>query len=274
MSSCLTDQQLERFLDSLQLTSGVDFRHYSRASLRRQLVKLMQDKQLSADQLQQQVEREGQHPHWLEDLTVGHSYLYRDPDVFKRLTVEAFDYLASFARPTIWVAGCSAGDEVFSLAILLHEFDLLERCQIIATDINPSALALARSGQLRHKPDEQCQLRYLQAGGRADINDYFTVDKRNNNCLLLPQLQRFIQIEQHHLLQQPAFTSVELLLCRNVMIYLDQPGRQQLLDVLLQSLVPGGLLVTAQADNLDLLSGRELLQVVSPRHCIYQRRYR
>ncbi|PCJ29257.1 MAG: chemotaxis protein CheR [Gammaproteobacteria bacterium] len=187
----------------------------------------------------------------LNHLMVNVSSLFRDPNVFAKLKQEVFPYLTSFARLSIWVAGCAEGLEAYSLAILLEEEGLLDRTQIYATDINSEVLKQAASGVLVDSLNADDALRYNESLGKSSLSDYFVTAYGKQK--LKQELLAKISFEHHDLTQQAPFLNAQLVLCRNVLIYFDKTLKNKVVNTLWDSLDETGYLVIGTKESIEYL---------------------
>lgn len=247
----ITRIELDLFISAMRQRYGYDFSGYAPASLRRRVTRLAQ--QLGGGTISSLTERLLYRPQMLSDildgLSVPVSEMFRDPPVFKALREEVLPWLASFPHINIWQAGCAYGQEVYSLAILLEEAGLYHRSQIYATDISPEALRQAEQGIYPAKEAQQWSRNYLAAGGRHSLSDYYSA--RYDLIKIDQQLARNVVFAQHNLVADKVFCEVQLILCRNVLIYFSTPLQNQALELFRSSLSRGGFLCLGNRESLD-----------------------
>ncbi|AFC86787.1 CheR family methyltransferase [Frateuria aurantia] len=247
----ITRIELDLFVSAMRQRYGYDFSGYAPASLRRRVMRLAQ--QLGGGTISSLTERLLYQPQMLSDildgLSVPVSEMFRDPPVFKALREEVLPWLASFPHINIWQAGCAYGQEVYSLAILLEEAGLYHRSQIYATDISPEALRQAEQGIYPAKEAQQWSRNYLAAGGRHSLSDYYSA--RYDLIKIDQQLARNVVFAQHNLVADNVFCEVQLVLCRNVLIYFSTPLQNQALELFRSSLSRGGFLCLGNRESLD-----------------------
>jgi chemotaxis protein methyltransferase CheR len=249
------DDELEALELDLLLTGiarrwGYDFRDYAPASLRRRVrraVRLEGVSSLSA--LQERVLRDPEaFQRFISCLSVQVTGMFRDPAVFRALRTQVLPLLRTYPYVRIWDAGCSTGEEAYSLAILLAEEGMLEKTRIYATDLSDDLLRQARSGVLPLRDMRSHTAAYHRAGGRRDFSEYYSAD--HQNALLRDDLRRVIVFSQHNLAHDGSFNEFQLILCRNVMIYFDQPLRERVHRLLYESLVTFGVLAVGVKETL------------------------
>ena len=208
--------ELDALLHALRARYGYDFRGYSRASLLRRVHKAMAGLGFaSISELQGRVLRdEVLVLELVSRLAISVTEMFRDPEVYAALRTEVLSYLRTYPSLKLWVAGCSTGEEVRSLCILLREDGLIDRTLIYATDINPVNLEKARMGVYRREAVAGYSRNYLQAGGRGSLSDYYAADY--DAVLFDPGLVENVVFAQHSLATDAVFSGVHLVTCRNV----------------------------------------------------------
>ena len=247
----LEEIELELFVRALRLRHGYDFSQYAPASLTRRVRQHAQAHgtgTISALTARVLHEPEFVFP-VLEGLSVPVSDMFRDPPVFRALREQVLPVLASYPRINIWQAGCASGQEVYSLAILLEEAGLYERCQIYATDFNPAALKRAQEGIYPAKEAQGWSRNYLAAGGSRSLADYYSA--RYEFIKLDQRLRRHVSFANHNLVTDKVFCEAQLVLCRNVLIYFSNPLQDRVLALFRDSLVRGGFLCLGLRESLD-----------------------
>ncbi len=243
--------ELELFVSAMQQRHGYDFSGYAQASFRRRVTRLAQ--QLGNGTISSLTERLLHQPQTLPEildgLSVPVSEMFRDPPVFKALREDVLPWLASFPHINIWQAGCAYGQEVYSLAILLEEAGLYDRTQIYATDISPEALRQAEQGIYPAREAQQWSRNYQAAGGQRSLSDYYRA--RYDLIKIDQQLARNVVFANHNLVADTVFCEVQLILCRNVLIYFSTPLQNQALKLFRSSLTRGGFLCLGNRESLD-----------------------
>jgi len=185
----------------------------------------------------------------LADLTVPVSDLFRDPGFFRAFRERVVPLLRTYPFFNIWHAGCATGEEAYSMAILLREEGLEERCQLYATDLSAPALAQAKEGVYRLRDLPAAEERYRSAGGRASLAAHATV--AYGQLAMAESLRRRILFFQHSLVSDHVFAEMTVVLCRNVLIYFGRELRRQVLGKLEESLCPGGFLCFGASERLS-----------------------
>jgi chemotaxis protein methyltransferase CheR len=219
-----------------------DFRSYSEASLKRRLAAARSHFNCpTLSRLQERVLHEPKvFVALLRFLTVQVSDLFRDPTYYRSVRDKVVPYLRTYPSPKVWVAGCSTGEEAYSLAIVLAEEGLLDRTLIYATDINPESLRAAEDGVYDIERFARFSENYLSAGGRGSLSDYYTA--RYSSGVLDRALKKAILFSDHSLATDSAFAEVEFVSCRNVLIYFERDLQDRAVGVLKDSLCRKGFL--------------------------------
>lgn len=254
----LQHTEIHLLVEALAMLYGYDFRHYSRASLGRRVRRIAErHAEGNVGTLLKRVLYEPAFfPQMLSELTVTTSEMFRDPWVFRFLVDDVFPVLATYPSIRIWHAGCGSGEEVFSLAILLQEADLLAKSRIYATDINPAALAAASRGIFALESVATYTDNYYRAGGRHSFSDYYQAGP--SGVLMDPRLREGVVFAEHNLFSDDVFSEVHLILCRNVMIYFDDDAQDRAVRLFARSLVFKGFLVLGSKESLLSTSQRTL----------------
>ena len=266
------DIELRLLLDAVYLKYQYDFRHYALASLRRRIRQAMTRYEVeTVSQLQDRVLHEPDvFAGMLQYFTVQVSEMFRDPGYFRALREKVVPHLATYPFAKAWVAGCSTGEEAWSLAILLHEEGLLERTLIYATDINPEALATAQAGVY---PVERLALystNYLKAGGRGSLADYYTA--AYGKAIFDKRLKAQMVFSDHSLATDSVFSEVELVSCRNVLIYFDKELQARAIGLFHDALAPRGFLGIGSKESLRFSPHAGAFEEFEPGERIYRKR--
>lgn len=241
---------LDRLLETIFRTYHYDFRHYARASLRRRVAAACTHFQCAdTAALEARILAEpDRFAELLRFVTVQVSDLFRDPSYYRALRDVVVPYLATYPHLRVWVAGCATGEEAYSLAILLREAGLLDRAQIYATDINPEALRVAEAGVYDLERFARFSDSYRQAGGTGSLSDHYTA--AYDGARLDRGLRQAILFSDHSLATDAAFAEVQLVSCRNTLIYFDRDLQERALGVLRDALCRRGFLGLGQKESL------------------------
>ncbi|MDT7835090.1 CheR family methyltransferase [Aquabacterium sp. OR-4] len=243
--------ELQLLLQAVHLRYQHDFRQYAPASMRRRMRQAMDGLGFARlSDLQHAVLRdEALFNCLLQYLTVQVSDMFRDPGYFLALREQVLPELATYPSLKLWVAGCSRGEEVWSLAVLLHEAGLLERSIIYATDINPQALQQAESGVFALERAAQFERNHRLAGGHGALSAHWHAGR--DTLVFKRSLRRQIVFADHSLATDAVFSELHLVSCRNVLIYFDDALQARAVGLFREALVRRGFLG---------LGGRETLQ--------------
>lgn len=263
-------EALQELLEVIYHQYHHDFRAYTRPSLRRGIERAQAALRITS--LAVLVERVAHEPAVFEVLlrylTVQVSELFRDPNYFLAMRHQVFPHLATYPSIKIWVAGCSTGEEAYSLAILLHEEGLLERSQIYATDIDARSLSIAAEGgygleRMRHFSES-----YFRAGGRGSLSDYYVAT--GSRAAFRPLLSERVSFLEHSLATDWVFAEVSLISCRNVFIYFDPTLRDRAIDLFRHSLRPRGFLGLGTKETLAFSPHRAAFESFASAERIYR----
>lgn len=248
-----------------------DFRLYAEASLKRRLQAALAhfgDRTLS--EVRARVLRDSQSfTELLRFLTVQVSDLFRDPPYYRAIREHVVPVLQTYPSLKLWVAGCATGEEAYSLAILLREEGLLERTQIYATDIHPESLRVAEEGVYALDRFARFSENYLLAGGRASLADYYVA--RYSSAMLDRSLKRSILFADHSLATDTVFAEMQLVSCRNVLIYFERELQDRAIGVLHDALCRRGFLGLGTKESLRFSKHANAFAEYLPDVRIYQR---
>ncbi len=242
--------EIRDFIKTLKARHGYDFGQYAPASFKRRLRALRtRSGAASIAALSRRVMDEpGFLRQVLAGLSVPVSEMFRDPWVFESLRREVLPILASYPRIHIWQAGCAHGEEVYSLAILLEEEGLYDKSQIFATDLNDVALEEAAGGIYPAANARLFSENYQRAGGRRSLSHYFHA--RYERIKFDESLKRNVTFASHNLSTDGVFAEVQLILCRNVLIYFNDALQNRVLQLFRDSLVHKGFLCLGSKETL------------------------
>ena len=267
-----TDIELKLLAEAIFLRYGHDFRDYSLASQKRRVLHaLAQFDCATISALQARVLHDAAAFHQLlQYLTIPVSEMFRDPSYFLALRKEVVPVLQTYPSIKVWVAGCSTGEEVYSLAILLHEEGLLERTLIYATDINPASLEKARRGIFPLAAMQRYSDSYEKAGGKRQLADYYT--GAYESALLERFLSANVTFADHSLATDSVFTETHLVSCRNVLIYFNPKLQDRALGLFHDSLCHRGFLGLGAKESMDFSACGESFDVLDRRERLYRKR--
>lgn len=246
----LENLETELFLEGIFRCYGSDFRQYAPASLKRRIRDWMKKQGIeTVSALQDKVLHDAAAMGSFSlAVTVNVTEMFRDPAFYRALRYKVAPLLREHPPARIWLAGCSTGEEVYSLVILLREEGLGDLCRIYATDLNEAVLGHAKEGIFSLSLMRKYRQNYLDAGGQGSLADYYTACY--GNIIFDESLRRNIVFAQHDLATDGSFNEFDLILCRNVMIYFNQALKARVLQLFLDSLPLGGLLALGAKESL------------------------
>ena len=246
----VTDEDVEILLSDLLEIYGYDFTEYSRASIKRRINRLFViDRFPSIAEFRfRLVSDQNYLRRMVEEITVNVTEMFRDPMFYKTIREEVFPVLATHPFIRIWHAGCATGEEVYSMAIMLHEANLLHKSLLYATDINPLVLENLRKGIFPLKHMKQYSENYITSGGKNDFSDYYTA--KYEFAKFDDMLNRKMISSTHNLVSDRSFNEFQLIMCRNVMIYFDRDLQDKTLTLFDESLEKLGFLALGSKENL------------------------
>ncbi len=243
--------EVELLLEGIFRLYGFDFREYAPASLRRRLRRRMDgEKVKTVSQLQHLVLHDRRvMERLLLDLSINVTAMFRDPTFFHALRDQVVPLLRTYPFSRIWVAGCSTGEEVYSLAILLAEEGLSDRTRIYATDINEIVLEQAKLGVFPLDKMQEYTQNYIRAGGERSFSEYYVA--RYDGAQFARSLVDNVVFAQHNLASDSAFNEFNVISCRNVLIYFDKPLQEHVHRLFYDSLARFGVLALGQKESIE-----------------------
>ncbi len=266
----ITDAQLYELIDLVKKIHGFDFSQYSKASLKRRLSRIMMLKKLDFFELKQMLINDTHFFQWfLEEVTVNVTEMFRDPTFYKALNTQVVPYLSSFPHIRAWSAGCSSGEEVYSLAILLNEAKLSQKTFIYGTDINTEMLNEARKGIYSLRKIKSYTENYQLCELPGSLTDHFTI--MYDAASIHSELKQNTLFSIHNLVSDNVFNEFQLISCRNVFIYFEADLQEKILDLFYKSLCPLGFLCLGSKETIRFHDFKTKFKVISPRENIYQK---
>ena len=266
------DIELRLLAEAVYLRYGHDFREYSGASFKRRMLYALGQMNLpTVSALQERILHEPDtFAHLLQYLTVPVSEMFRDPSYFRALRQHVVPVLRTYASFKVWVAGCSTGQEAYSLAILLQEEGLLERAIVYATDINPASLDKARQGIYPLDTMQLYTSNYQQAGGLKSFSDYYTAGY--GGALFDKRLRDAITFADHSLATDSVFSETHLVSCRNVLIYFNRKLQDRALGLFHDSLSHRGFLGLGSRESLDFSAYKDAFEPLSKADRLFRKK--
>ena len=251
MKSENNDEKVDILLADVLEVYGYDFTGYSRASLKRRMIRLYEmDKFVSFAEYRYKIRTDaGYFKRFLEQITINVTEMFRDPEFYRSLPTEILPRLRTYPFIRIWIAGCSTGEEAYSIAIFLHELNLLQKSLIYATDINSAVLENAAQAIIPLNKLKLYTENYNAAGGSENFSNYYTANYSLGK--LKDELKSKIIFSTHNLVTDNSFNEFQLILCRNVIIYFDRPLQNKVFELFDGSLEKFGYLALGTKETLD-----------------------
>ena len=263
--------ELDCLLEAVYRRYGFDFREYAPASLRRRVNRRVKIEELSSiSALQELLLRDPEvMQRLLLDLSINVTAMFRDPTFHVAFRERVVPLLRTYPFTRIWVAGCSTGEEVYSLAILLEEESLYERSRIYATDINEDVLERARLGVFPLAKMQEYTRNYISAGGKRSFSDYYT--SGYDGAAFDRSLMRNVVFAQHNLAMDRSFNEFHVILCRNVMIYFERGLQERVFELFDDSLARLGVLALGHKESLRTMAHAERYEELDSVERLYRK---
>jgi len=270
-SSELESVHVRLFLESLFLRYGYDFRGYAYPSIRRRVLRLLKLEGLEdIPALQNRVLEEPKSlDRVLHGLTIHVTAMYRDPEFYKRIRASVVPILRTYPYVRIWVAGCASGEEVYSLAILLHEENLYRRCRIYGTDISESVVQSAKVGTFPLSAMKEYTANYIRSGGKEDFSSYYSADAQS--AVFRPWLRENVVFAQHNLVTDGSPNEFNVIFCRNVMIYFTSELQARVHRLLHSSLVRLGVLGLGRRESLRFTPHEDAYEAIDSQERLFKK---
>lgn len=264
--------ELELLLDAIYKKYGYDFRGYSRASIKRRVMhRLVLSKLQTFSDMQREVLRnEKFFLTLLQDMSINVTEMFRDPTFYKALREKILPELAQKSMIRIWHAGCSSGEEVYSMAILLKEAGLYDRSRIYATDFDTTALEKAKKGIYPIDQLKKYTQNYKESGGLESFADYYSA--RYELVLIDKSFKENIHFTDHNLVTDGVFSEMDLIICRNVLIYFKRELQDRVFKLFLDSLHESGILCLGSKETIRISSFSKAFDDVVKEEKIYRKR--
>ena len=267
----LEDIEIKLLLEGIYQHYGYDYRNYALSSLKRRIKNFMQLEGLSnISALQERLLHE---PiciaRFLQSVTVNVTSMFRDPGFYLAFRNQVIPLLRTYPFIRIWHAGCSTGEEVYSMAILLQEEELYHRCRIYATDTNEQVLHSAKNGIFPLKRMQEYTQLYLKTGGKRCFSEYYTA--AYDNAVFRASLRDNVIFAQHNLATDSSFNEFNVILCRNVLIYFNQVLQKQVHELFYNSLCTFGILGLGRQESLKFTSYEQYYAEIAQGEKLYRR---
>ncbi|MBD0334052.1 MAG: protein-glutamate O-methyltransferase CheR [Cyanobacteria bacterium Co-bin13] len=266
------DIEVRLLVDRVYQLYGYDFRNYAAASLKRRIRNFLRMEGLaSIAELQRCVLQDRACvERLLLGLTVNTTAMFRDPSFYVAFREQVVPILRTYPFIRIWHAGCSTGQEVYSMAILLQETGIYHRCRIYATDTNEQVLQTARNGIYPQSQMQEYTQLYLKAGGSRSFSEYYTAS--HGSAILRPALRQHVVFGLHNLVTDGSFNEFNVILCRNVLIYFNQTLQNQVHKLFYSSLCKFGILGLGKQETLRFTAYEHQYEPLVRIEKLYRRR--
>ena len=263
--------EIELLLEGVFRHYGFDFRAYAYASIRRRLWKRVEGERLATiSALQEKILHDTEAmERLLLDLSVNVTAMFRDPTFYREFRERVVPLLRTYPFIRIWHAGCSTGEEVFSMAILLEEEGLYDRARLYATDINDVVLQRAKQGIFPLDRMQEYTENYMKAGGKRSFSEYYTA--KYDGALFSPSLTRNIVFSQHNLVTDRSFSEFHVIFCRNVLIYFDKSLQNRVHALFYDSLVMFGIMALGSKESLKFSQYEPCYEKLSAAEKLYRK---
>lgn len=265
--------EISLLLEAIFNKYGYDFRNYSKAHIKRRIlhrlslsgldnISAMTHKAIYDKNFASQI---------LLDFSINVTEMFRDPDFYFFIRKEVIPILKTYPFIKIWHAGCATGEEVYSMAIVLKEENLYDRTQIYATDFNAKVIKSAKDGIYSIKNIKDFTRNYQKAGGKESFSDYYTANY--NSVIIDNSLKKNIVFSEHNLVTDSVFAEVNMIICRNVLIYFNRDLQNKVMNLFNDSLVPGGILGLGTKESLQFLEKGKNYNCIDLKNKIYRKKY-
>lgn len=273
METKLEKIEMELLLEGIYKQYGYDFRNYAPASLKRRLMHnlTVNNCRSLSELLTKILHDKSAFEKLLFDLSVTVTEMFRDPYTFQSIRKHVIPVLKTYPYIKIWHAGCATGEEVYSMAILLHEENLLEKTHLYGTDINLHALEIAQEGIYPAEELKKHTKNYQLAGGTKSLADYYYV--KYGSAMIADFLKKNITFTYHNLAVDHSFCEVQMIICRNVLIYFNRTLQDHVLNLFDNSLCYGGFIYLGSKESLRYTSLKDQYDVIVPEDKLYRKQY-
>jgi chemotaxis protein methyltransferase CheR len=265
--------EISRLLEEIFAKYGYDFRQYSVAHIRRRIRRRMELEGLDcvSDLQQRLLADEKFFQVVFNDLSINVTEMFRDPSFYLAVRENVVPLLATYPFIKVWHAGCATGEELYSMAILLQEEGLYSRLQLYGTDFNEYVLQKAREGIVSAKSLKEYTLNYQRSGGVQSFADYYTA--RYDRALLAPGLKDKVLFANHNLVTDHSFGEMQMVVCRNVLIYFSRELQRKVIRLFHDSLCRGGVLCLGSKESLRFSGLAAHFEQLVPKERIYIKKY-
>lgn len=270
-NSDIIDLEMDLLFQAIFQKYGYDFKNYSKAHLKRRIIHRLKLSGLNTiSELQNKVLWEKDfYRILLQDLSINVTEMFRDPSFYQVFRETILPVLSTYAHIKVWHAGCATGEEVYSLAIILKEENLLDRSRIYATDFNKNVLELAKQGIYKKQDMELYSKNYLESGGKGQLSDYY--NSKYGSVMFDKSLTKNVVFADHNLVTDGVFAEVNLVFCRNVLIYFDKLLQNKVLNLFYNSLAKNGYLCLGTKESIRFTELENSFSVIDKKNKIYKK---
>lgn len=267
----LDSKEFKELLESIRFVYGYDFTDYAEASVKRRMVHFMNTRKINSIDLlgKYLLKDEKIFEEFVQEVSVTVTEMFRDPLFYKSLRENVMKRLATYPFIKIWIAGCATGEEIYSIAILLKEEDLLNRSVIYSTDINQKSLQIAKEGVYTIENMKSYTHNYQKAGGKKSFSEYYKA--KYNSVMFDKSLKQNIVFSAHNLAVDKSFNEFQLIICRNVMIYFNQQLQNKVINIFYESLCPFGFLGLGNKESLLFSEKKKYFDDVDKKEKIFMK---
>lgn len=266
----ITDEELNAFTTAVKTRFGLDFTSYERKSLKRGLIRLISKKDLESmlGLWTQMLRDKSLIINYIDELLVNLTEFFRNYDLWQKVKNDVLHKMSNQNELPIWHAGCSSGEEVYTMAIVLKERFMLHKSRILATDLSAKALAQGVEGRYNNIIWSKCAKSYALYNPEGDVERYFS--KGEDHFEVINQLKKDVRYERHNLVQDPVKGKFKIIFCRNVMLYFDSVLKMKVLEVFYDALDDNGFFIIGYYDMLPYKS-KEMFTLYCAKTRIYKK---
>ncbi len=263
--------EIDLLLEAINSRYGYDFRNYARASLKRRIINMVENAEV--DHISELIEKVLYDPEFFDrfliEMSVTVTEMFRDSEFFLALRKNIIGILKTYPFVKIWHAGCATGEEVYSMAILLHEEGFLSKVQIYATDYNFHSLETAGNGLFNLEDVLSYETNYVDSGGKKKLSDYYVA--KYKSAKFYDFLKENITFTHHNLVTDGVFGEMHLIICRNVIIYFNKELQERIFSLFNDSLIRDGFLCLGAKETLEFSGIHSKFKLIMNKERIYQK---
>ncbi len=274
-----TKGQIENFeitqlLEAVYQVYGYDFREYARTTVKRRVKHRIKEEGLGtiSELTNLIIHNDRVLNDFLFDLSITVTEMFRDPHFYKGYKEHVIPYLNTYPYINIWHAGCATGEEVYSMGIFLKEHGIRDRVLQYATDFNDHSLDIVKNGIYNMEDYQKWQSNYIQSGGKLSLSEYFT--SSHSSLSVIDYLKENCVVANHNLVTDKKFADMQLIICKNVLIYFTIELQNQVFELFYDSLVPGGLLCLGRSESVAFTDFEDKFELLDNKAKIYQKKWK